>query len=69
MLRRGSQAARRAVAAVARAHPECSLAAAGACSQQRAGFATIYDVNPTPYEVRPAESKASDGEWYAESVV
>uniref|UniRef100_K3WW26 Zinc finger CHCC-type domain-containing protein n=1 Tax=Globisporangium ultimum (strain ATCC 200006 / CBS 805.95 / DAOM BR144) TaxID=431595 RepID=K3WW26_GLOUD len=50
MLRRGSQAAQRAVAIAARAHPERSLAAVGARFQQRAGFATIYDVNPTPYE-------------------
>lgn len=50
MMRRAAQ---RAANVAVRAHPERSAVAAAARFQQQqcAGFATIYDVTPTPYEV------------------
>ncbi|GAB9469949.1 Nadh:ubiquinone oxidoreductase, ndufs6/13 kda subunit [Globisporangium polare] len=49
MMRRAAQ---RAANVAVRAHPERSAVAAAARFQQQqcAGFATIYDVTPTPYE-------------------
>lgn len=55
MMRRAAQ---RAANVAVRTHPERSaVTVAARFQQQRAGFATIYDVTPTPYEVRSHYSR------------